>query len=69
MGKTYNRAIERHKEVFSGLLRSIAPDWKKTEESKKKAKKVSEVLEGEDFLDANGEVLDSFKALVKKKLK
>lgn len=65
----YNRSIEAHKEIFSGVLRSINPDWKKSEDSKKKAKKVSEAVEGEEFLDGNGEVLDSFKALVKKKMK
>lgn len=65
----YDRSIEQHKEIFSGVLRSVAPDWKKSEESKKKAKKVSEAVEGEPFLDENGEVLADFKAKVKKQMK
>ncbi len=64
--QAYDRANETHKEIFSSLLKSVAPDWKKTPESKVKAKIVSEKLEGEDFLDADGEVLPEFKASVKK---
>lgn len=62
----YDRRIEQHKEIFSRVLKSIDPDWKKSEASKKKAKKVSEQVEGEPFLDGNGEVVDSFKTRVRK---
>lgn len=65
----YDRSIEQHKEIFSRVLKSIAPDWKKSEESKKKAKEVSEQVEGEPFLDENGEVLDGFKTKVRKLFK
>lgn len=64
----YNREIEQHKEIFSGVLKSVNPDWKKSEASKNKAKEVSQKMEGKEFLDANGEVLDSFTADVKKLL-
>ena len=64
--QTYNRSIEQHKEIFSGLIRSVAPDWKKTEASKAKAKKTSESMVGKEFLDENGEVLESFRSEVKK---
>lgn len=67
--QAYDRSIEQHKEIFSGALRSIAPDWKSSEDSKKKAKKSSETLEGEEFLDENGEVLDTFKQKLKKLMK
>lgn len=65
----YNRSIEAHKDIFSGVVRSINPDWKSSDDMKKKAKKASEILEGEPFLNENGEVLEEFKSQVKKKLK
>lgn len=64
--QAYNRSIEQHKEIFSGVLRSVSPDWKKSDATKAKAKKASENLEGEPFLDENGDVLESFKSAVKK---
>lgn len=65
----YNRSIEEHKNIFSRVLGSVSPDWKKNDVLKAKAKKASESLEGESFLDENGEVLDSFKALVRNLMK
>lgn len=62
----YDRSNETHKELFTGVLRTVSPDWKKSEESKLKAKKVSMQLEGVDFLDESGEVLKSFLDLTKK---
>lgn len=67
--QTYNRSIEQHKEIFGGVVRSINPKWKDNDVTKKKVKKASEGLEGEDFLDENGEVLENFKAKVKKLIK
>jgi hypothetical protein len=64
--QSYNRGIEQHKEIFSSTLRSVMPDWKKSQVTKDRAKKVSEQLEGESFLDENGEVLPEFTAQVKK---
>ena len=64
--QVYQRSNETHKELFSGVMRAVAPDWKKTTESKAKAKSVSLVFEGVDFLDAEGNVLAEFKAAVKK---
>ena len=64
--QTYLRSNETHKEIFSNVLKTVAPDWKKTTESKAKAKAASQKLEGEEFLDENGEVLATFKAAVKK---
>lgn len=64
--QSYNRGIEQHKEIFSSTLRLIAPDWKKDEASKKKAKAASEKLEGVEFLDASGVVLPTFIAAMKK---
>lgn len=67
--QSYNRGIEQHKEIFSGVLRSVSPDWKKSDELKVKAKKASESLENEPFLDEAGEVLESFKAMVRNHMK
>lgn len=64
--QVYNRSIEQHRAIFSRCLGSVKPDWK--EKLKEKAKKVSETLEGKNFLDENGEVLPEFKAEVKKLL-
>lgn len=64
--QNYNRGIEQHKEIFSGVLRSVSPDWKKSDDLKAKAKKASESMEGVSFLDEAGEVLPAFKDSVKK---
>lgn len=66
--QTYNRGIDQHREIFSRVLRSVNPDWKNSDVLKVRAKKISEALEGEDFLDENGEVIAEFKAEVKKRM-
>ena len=66
--QAYDRGIEQHKEIFSKLVGSVAPDWKKSDASKALAKKTSEALEGTPFLDENGEVVAEFKAEVKKRM-
>lgn len=67
--QSYSRASEQHKEIFSGVLKSVAPNWKKSEASKLKAKQVSQKMEGKEFLDETGDVLSSFTAEVKKLMK
>ena len=62
----YDREAESHKALFSSLLGSVAPDWRKSEESKARAKKTSVTMAGKEFLDADGEILESFTAEVKK---
>lgn len=64
--QVYQRSNDAHKELFSGVLKAVAPDWKKSPESKAKAKSVSQKLEGQEFLDESGEILPDFKAQVKK---
>ncbi len=64
--QVYQRGNDAHKEIFSGILKEVAPNWKKDDKSKAKAKTASTELEGEDFLDAEGEVLATFKQSVKK---
>lgn len=64
--QVYQRSNETHKELFSNVLKSVAPDWKKTEASKAKAKSASQKMDGKEFLNEEGEVLPAFKAEVKK---
>lgn len=66
--QAYVRANEAHKDIFSTVLKTVAPKWKSSFESKALAKKVSQQLEGKEFLDEDGKVLSSFKELVKKKM-
>lgn len=66
--QVYTRGIDQHREIFSRVLRSVSPTWKESDVLKARAKKVSEALEGEKFLDENGEVLPEFKAEVKKRM-
>jgi hypothetical protein len=66
--QAYDRSIEQHREIFSRVLRSVKPDWKSSDVLKARAKKVSETLEGEEFLDGDGEVLPEFTAEVKKRM-
>lgn len=67
--QTYDRSIEQHKDIFGRTYTTIVPNWRESEASKKKAKQISEDLEGEPFLDENGEVIDSFKTRIRKCLK
>lgn len=64
--QVYQRSNETHKEIFSGVLKVVAPKWKATAESKTAAKMVSQKMEGKPFLDESGEVLEDFKATVKR---
>jgi len=64
--QSYSRSSEQHKEILSTLLKSVAPDWKKTDDGKARAKDASQKMEGKDFLDEEGEVLQSFKDEVQK---
>ena len=54
----YDRNLEIHKKLFQSLLSEINPDWKK---DPSKAKSVSQTLEGVEFLDESGEIVESFK--------
>jgi len=67
--QAYDRSIEQHKDIFSGVVRSVSPDWKKSDELKARAKKSSEEMEGENFLDENGEVYPTFKTMVARLMK
>jgi len=68
-GSVYSRVNDAHKALFVEALNDIAPQWKKTDASKAKAKKLSMELNGQDFLDADGEVVPSFMTALKKGMK
>lgn len=63
--QVYDRENDTHKEIFSGLLKSLSPNWKKDSKLKIQAKNASVKLEGEEFLDHEGEVLEAFKGSVR----
>ena len=56
----YSRSNETHKAMFAEALNANFPKWKKTDAAKAKAKKLSQDLDGTEFLDADGEILESF---------
>ncbi len=68
-GSTYARTNEQHKALMAEKLTELFPKWKKTEESKAKAKAISKSLDGTDFLDAEGDIVPSFIVALKKGMK
>ncbi len=64
--QVYQRTNGTHKEIFSNVLKEVAPKWKESTASKAKGKNASLEMEGEEFLDHTGEVVPSFRAAVKK---
>jgi type IV secretory pathway VirB10-like protein len=56
----YDRALDTHKNLLGSFLDKKYPKWR-TSDSLKKAAEASKALNGTDFLDENGEILDSFK--------
>lgn len=64
--QNYDREVETHKELFGEVLAEVAPKWKSSAEGKAKVKTCSIKLNGQPFLDVDGEVLESFKLAVKK---
>jgi len=57
----YDREEELHKTIFGDCLTEINKKWRTDKKLKLKAQAASRVLNGADFLDADGEVLESFK--------
>jgi len=69
-GTVYSRTNDTHKKLFSDKLTElIGKGWSKNEQTAAKALAVSKKLEGTEFLDAEGEILDSFIAAIKKGVK
>ena len=56
----YDRVLETHKSLIGAFLDTKYPKWRKNELIKK-ATQASKNLNGIEFLDENGEMLESFK--------
>jgi hypothetical protein len=56
----YDRVLETHKSLIGAFLDTKYPKWRKNELIKK-ATQASKDLNGIEFLDENGEMLESFK--------
>lgn len=57
----YDRTLDTHKNLLGQFLDKSYPKWR-VAENLKKAGEASKALSGKPFLDADGEILDSFKA-------
>lgn len=55
----YDRSLDVHKKEFAKVLDENFPEWRKKYLAE--AKDLSIQMEGEDFMDSRGEVLDTFK--------
>jgi len=64
----YDREKEEHKTLLSKLLIEVCPNWKKSPETKLRARNTSETMVGIPFIDSDGNILDSFKTLVSEKM-
>lgn len=64
--EVYDRDSQIHKKLFTKTVTGMSPKWRDTPAMAAKVKKVSMALEGEEFLDADGQVLEGFKAALKK---
>lgn len=58
---SYDRGSDLHKKHVGKLLDSLYSDWRKDVKKLEAAKKVSIAMEGRNFMDASGEIVDSFR--------
>jgi len=56
----YDRSLELHKKLIGEMLTEELPNWKKDADIKTACKNASVEMEGEDFLDSEGNILESF---------
>jgi len=61
----YDREVGAHKKAFAQLLHDNYPDWKIDSELGASAKQASLDLVGEDFMDAEGNILPNFAQAVR----
>lgn len=57
----YDRNLALHKKLVGEMLAEELPDWKEDSAIKALVKKASVEMEGEDFLDDGGAILESFR--------
>lgn len=56
----YSRTNDLHKKIFGETLKNFFPKWKDTPEGKAKVQAASKQLEGQPFIDNEGEITDEF---------
>lgn len=66
---TYDRASSLHKKLVGEFINEQAPGWHKDKAKVAAVTKVSEKMADVDFLDADGEVIEEFRAQFMKLLK
>lgn len=66
--EAYNRDLSDHKKAMGVLLDEVCPEWRNNEDLKAKAGGLSRDLNGHDFRDKKGKVVDDFKAAVIKEM-
>ena len=57
----YDRKNDLHKDIVGTMLDEEIPKWRKKKSLEAKSKLASKELDGEDFLDSEGNVLETFK--------
>lgn len=57
---TYDREDDLHKKLVGEMLDDNFPKWDKKKSLKKLAIKASKSMQGEDFLDSDGDILEDF---------
>lgn len=60
MGATYDREDAVHKTLIGEMLNANFPNWTKKGDLKAKAKSISVKMDGKEFQDAEGDILESF---------
>lgn len=65
----YDRSNETHKKLFAEMLAKMQPKWSKEPRLREAAKKASAKLEGKEFLDKEGELLNDFVTALRKMMK
>lgn len=63
----YLRANDDHRGTVGSIFDKLLPNWRDIPEAKATAKELSMSMEGEDFLDENGKILESFNEKIKEK--
>lgn len=58
----FDRELPLHKKLVGEMLDEEKPKWSKKEILVKKARVASKAMDGEDFLDSEGAILESFKS-------
>lgn len=64
----YSTADDKQRAAVGSLMDKVVPGWREKAEVKAAAKKASAELDGQDFMDDKGNILDSFVEKLKEKM-